>query len=154
MFRTTIAAAALALLGVSAPSFAADAPMPPTVSPSVRYAPANTIRQSDYIAPPRADSRLEPSAEDMARARQAAEQRRKGSDRVTQYRSPRGTIGGRTTIEEYHDQNNRVTEVKVTSGITEIPYTMENRANRQLDAAPGQNPQSTLGTPKFIKFGW
>jgi hypothetical protein len=90
----------------------------------------------------------------MARARQAAEQRRKGSDRVTQYRSARGTIGGRTTIEEYHDQNNRVTEVKVTSGITEIPYTMENRANRQLDAAPGQNPQSTLGTPKFIKLGW
>lgn len=154
MFRTTVAAAALALLSISAASFAADVPAPVTARAPAKFAPANTIRQSDYIHSPREDSRLEPTAEDMEKARRAAEQRRRGSDRVTQYRSPKGTIGGRTTIEEYHDQNNRVTEVKVTSGITEIPYTMENRSNRPVDTNPGQNPQSTLGTPKFIKFGW
>ena len=155
MFRTQVSAAALALLFAASPGFAADAPKPPAVTPSVKYAPsAPAIRETVQTQSAREASRLEPSAEDMARARKAAEQRRAASARVTTYESPRGNVGGRTKIEEYHDQNNRVTEVKVTSGITEIPYTMENRSNRPIDTAPGQNSQSTLGTPKFIKFGW
>ena len=155
MFRTQVSVAALALIFVASSSFGADAPSPPAMNPSAHYAPrAQVIRETVSVESPRQASRLEPSAEDMARARKAAEQRRPASERVTTYESPKGTVGGRTRIEEYHDQNNRVTEVRVTSGITEIPYTMENRSDRPIDTAPGQNSQSTLGTPKFIKFGW
>ena len=65
------------------------------------------------------------------------------------YISPRGT-----KIEELHDQNNRLTEVRVTPGTTEIPYTMKNRSDRPIDNRPGADPRSTLDTPKFIQFGW
>ena len=52
------------------------------------------------------------------------------------------------------DQDNRVTEYVVTPGSTQIPYTMENRAERPIDTSPGGNSQGTLGTPKFLQFGW
>ena len=69
--------------------------------------------------------------------------------KVTKYRSEYGTI-----IEETHDQNNRVTDVRVTPGSTEIPYTMKNRSDRPVDNRPGADPRSTLDTPKFIEFSW
>ena len=58
----------------------------------------------------------------------------------------------RTEIEEVRDQNNRITEYVVTPGSTQIPYTVENRSDR-----PSTNPghsKDTLGTPKFINFGF
>ena len=60
----------------------------------------------------------------------------------------------RTKIEAVRDQDNRVTEYVVTPGSTQIPYTMENRAERPIDTSPGGNSQGTLGTPKFLQFGW
>ncbi len=59
-----------------------------------------------------------------------------------------------TRIEEHHDQNNRLTEVRVTPGQTEIPYTMKNRSEKPIDNRPGADSRSTLDTPKFIQFGW
>ena len=81
----------------------------------------------------------------------AREERSKRVDtgKVTKYRSEYGTI-----IEETHDQNNRVTDVRVTPGSTEIPYTMKNRSDRPVDNRPGADPRSTLDTPKFIEFSW
>ena len=103
MFRTQVSAAALALLFAASPGFAADAPKPPAVTPSVKYAPsAPAIRETVQTQSAREASRLEPSAEDMARARKAAEQRRAASDRVTTYESPRGNVGGRTKIGGKH----------------------------------------------------
>ena len=93
-------------------------------------------------------SRLEPSARDMQRAREERA-RKQDSGRVTKYRSEYGTV-----IEETHDQNNRITEVRVTPGSTEIPYTMKNRSERPVDNRPGADPRSTLDTPKFIEFNW
>ena len=60
----------------------------------------------------------------------------------------------RTKIEAVRDPNNHVTEYVVTPGSTKIPYKMENRADRPIDTTPGKNPSGTLGTPKFIEFGW
>ncbi len=154
MSRTIITAAALCLAAAAAPAFAAEALTPPPVKPAAQYAQANAVGNSAQASSTREASQLEPTAEDMAKARKDAEQKRQATNRVTRYESPKGTINAHTKIEEYHDQNNRVTEVKVTSGITEIPYTMENKSDRPIDTAPGQNPQSTLGTTKFIKFGW
>lgn len=90
---------------------------------------------------------LAPTEEDMRRAR--AERRHQYSSQPAPYISPRGT-----KIEELHDQNNRLTEVRVTPGTTEIPYTMKNRSDRPIDNRPGADPRSTLDTPKFIQFGW
>lgn len=59
-----------------------------------------------------------------------------------------------TKIETVRDQNNRVTEYVVTPGSTHIPYRMENQADRPIDSTPGGNSKSTLGTTKFIEFGW
>ena len=59
-----------------------------------------------------------------------------------------------TKIETVRDQDNRVTEYVVTPGSTHIPYRMENQADRPIDSTPGGNSKSTLGTAKFIEFGW
>ena len=59
-----------------------------------------------------------------------------------------------TKIEEVRDENNRVTEYVVTPGTTQIPYRIENRAERPIDSSPAGNSKSTLGTTKFIELGW
>lgn len=85
----------------------------------------------------------------MARAR---EQRRRAQNQGAQtkpYVSDYGTV-----IEERYDQNNRLTEIRVTPGSTSIPYTMKNTSDRPIDNRPGADPRSTLDTPKFIQFGW
>lgn len=64
-------------------------------------------------------------------------------------RAPKKRAQG-TEIETVRDQDNRVTEYIVTPGSTHIPYTVENRADRPAD--PGD--KDTLGTPKFINFGF
>lgn len=114
---------------------------PPTPSTDVQK--SNRDARETYEA-----SRLEPTEQDMQRAR---EQRAKQEDsgKVTKYRSEYGTV-----IEETHDQNNRITEVRVTPGSTSIPYTMKNRSERPVDNRPGADPRSTLDTPKFIEFNW
>ena len=68
-------------------------------------------------------------------------------------RAPRNN-DKRTKIEAVRDPNNHVTEYVVTPGSTKIPYRIENRADRPIDTTPGKNPSGTLGTPKFIEFGW
>ena len=57
-----------------------------------------------------------------------------------------------TKIETVRDQNNRITEYVVTPGSTKIPYSIENRSERP-NANPGHS-KDTLGTPKFINFGF
>ncbi len=131
-----------------------DAPpayVPPTaeVQRNAPPAPSTDVQKSNRDARETYEaSRLEPSEQDMQRAR---EQRTKQEDsgRVTKYRSEYGTV-----IEETHDQNNRITEVRVTPGSTSIPYTMKNRSERPVDNRPGADPRSTLDTPKFIEFNW
>lgn len=59
-----------------------------------------------------------------------------------------------TKIEAVRDENNRVTEYVVTPGSTQIPYTMENRADRPIDTNPGANSMSTLGNTKQIRIGF
>ena len=76
-------------------------------------------------------------------------------DEEARHAQPEPYISKRgTKIEERHDQNNRLTEVRVTPGTTEIPYTMKNRGDRPIDNRPGTDSRSTLDTPKFIQFGW
>ncbi len=132
---------------------ALEAPPVITQMPDVRTAPqtpstvdAPRTRQGDtrtYNA-----SRMEPSAEDMQRARENRN-RKQSSTKTDVYVSEYGT-----RIEETHDQNNRLTEIRVTPGTTEIPYSMKNTSERPIDNRPGADPRSTLDTPKFIQFGW
>ena len=89
--------------------------------------------------------RLEPTAEDMAKAR--AERAKKVDDKANVYVSERGTV-----IRKNVDQNNHMKSVTVTPKETGIPYTMENETGKPIDNGPGANTRSTLGTPKFIEF--
>ena len=95
-------------------------------------------------------ARLEPNEEDMRRARA-----RLRHDAETRHAQPEPFVGRYgTRIEEHHDQNDHLTEVRVTPGETQIPYTMRNRSDRPIDNRPGADSRSTLDTPKFIHFGW
>ena len=118
-----------------------NAPPAPNLNADVKR--SNRDARETYEA-----SRLAPSERDMQRAREERS-KRVDTGKVTKYRSEYGTI-----IEETHDQNNRVTDVRVTPGSTEIPYTMKNRSDRPVDNRPGADPRSTLDTPKFIEFSW
>ena len=62
-------------------------------------------------------------------------------------------VGSRTQIETVRDQNNRITEYVVTPGSTRLPYSVENRSEYPASSAPGHS-KDTLGTPKFINFGF
>lgn len=90
-------------------------------------------------------SDLAPTAEDYAKARAARDK--------AHVSNPKYVSNHNTVIEEHYD-NNRLVDVKVTPGSTEIPYTMTNRGDKPIDSTPGQDPHNTLGTPKFIHFGW
>lgn len=152
MLLKKITVAALSAVAVSAFA-AADIQAPPVVTQvpeNYQAQPADAdaprTRQGDsatYNA-----SRLEPTAEDMQRAREN-QRRKQASDEPKPYVSEYGT-----KIEEEHDQNNRLTEIRVTPGTTSIPYTMKNTSDRPIDNRPGADPRSTLDTPKFIQFGW
>ncbi len=85
---------------------------------------------------------LAPTAEDYAKARKA---RKEGRAQRPQ--------SNETEIQTVRDQDNRVTEYIVTPGTTHIPYSVENKSDRQSPANAGQR-QGTLGTPKFIQFGF
>ncbi len=87
---------------------------------------------------------LAPTAKDMAKAKQ---------DRQKGHIPPRNNER-ETKIEAVRDQNNRVTEYVVTPGMTHIPYSMENQAERPIPSAPGSNSQSTLGNTKQFKIGF
>ena len=86
---------------------------------------------------------LAPTKKDMEKARAARE--RGEAPKIP---------SKRTEIEAVRDPNNHVTEYVVTPGSTKIPYKIENRADKPIDTTPGGNPSGTLGTPKFIEFGW
>lgn len=108
-----------------------------TASPLVTAAETAPANETAVVNP------LVPSEADMEKARKDREQ---------------GIIppsyDKQTKIETVRDQDNRVTEYVVTPGSTHIPYRMENQADRPIDSTPGGNSKSTLGTPKFIEFGW
>ncbi|MDO4938128.1 MAG: hypothetical protein Q4E62_09440 [Sutterellaceae bacterium] len=151
--KITVAALfAMATAVYAAPNIQAPpevTPVPSAVAPKAPAPAAQDVprtRQGDtttYNA-----SRLEPTAEDMQRAREN-QRRKEAAGAPKPYVSDYGTV-----IEEKHDQNNRLTEIRVTPGTTEIPYTMKNRSDRPIDNRPGADPRSTLDTPKFIQFGW
>lgn len=89
-----------------------------------------------------ADPGLAPTAADYEKARK---------DRAMgHYEKP---MSKQTQIEAVRDQHNQIREYVVTPGSTHIPYTMDNRADRPASADPGRS-KDTLGTPKFIRFGF
>ena len=139
----------LPLLFASAAALAAPVAPPPSYTGRAEL-PAHADRVP--AAAPRGDdpARLEPNEDDMRRARA-----RLRHDKETRHAQPEPYVSRYgTRIEEHHDQNNRITEVRVTPGQTEIPYTMKNRSERPIDDRPGADSRSTLDTPKFIQFGW
>ncbi len=149
---------ALVLAGMSAAGWAQVSDAPPAYVPPSAEVQRNAPPAPDLKAEERQverstretyeASRLEPSAADMQKARKDRE-KRVDTGKTTRYKSDYGTV-----IEETHDQNNRLTEVRVTPGSTEIPYSMKNTGERPVDNRPGADPRSTLDTPKFIEFNW
>ena len=106
-------------------------------------ATTNAVSAKEEAAKIEAES-LAPTAKDMAKAK---EERAKG------HVPPRNNER-ETKIEAVRDQNNRVTEYVVTPGMTHIPYSMENQAERPISSTPGSNSQSTLGNTKQFKIGF
>ncbi len=143
MLKRTLTAALLALCAPLVIAAGTDAPPP--------YAGAAEVTRAQVAPParqltpkaPNEDMQIAPTAEDMEQAR---ENRERGI-------KPRLAQKG-TTIEAVRDPNNRVTEYVVTPGSTQIPYTIENQADRPIDSRPGGNSKSTLGTTKFFEIGW
>lgn len=149
MFKKKIAAlaAATALLASGALCAAPnDVPPPPPYAGDAEMAPGTRAPQPARRIEPKAPDEgmsLAPTEADMAKAR---------ADRERGIKPKRESK--RTQIETVRDQNNRVKGYVVTPGSTQIPYTIENRSERPIDTTPGGNPSGTLGTPKFIEFGW
>lgn len=119
-------------------SFAATVNAAPLDAPPPYAGDSETVRET--LPPPKVvlekkspeeGMSLAPSEEDIRKAR---EDREKGVvPKVPEKR---------TKIEAVRDQDNRVTEYVVTPGSTQIPYTMENRAERPIDTSPGGNSQA------------
>lgn len=122
---------------VSAASLDAPPPYAGDVKPAAQ-APVKSAPASEEEANP-----LLPSKADMEKARE---------DRAHGKIPPK--YERQTKIEAVRDENNHVTEYVVTPGTTHIPYKMENQADKPIDSTPGGNSKSTLGTTKFIEFGW
>ncbi|MDO5531652.1 hypothetical protein [Sutterella sp.] len=144
MTKLFISAALGLMIALGAQAAPSDAPPPYAgdVQPSRAQAP----KPARQLQPKGAQEGMSiaPTEEDM----RAARDRREAGER------PPRNNDKRTQIEEVRDANNRVTEYVVTPGTTKIPYKIENRADRPMDTTPGKNPGGTLGTPKFIEFGW
>lgn len=135
-------ALALLLAGAAAAASGLDAPPPyggdaeaVQAEPPARKLPQKGAQEDMSIAPTQANM------EKARRDREAGQIPPKNNDK-------------RTKIEAVRDPNNHVTEYVVTPGSTKIPYRIENQADRPIDTTPGKNPSGTLGTPKFIEFGW
>ena len=147
MTRTLHCAAALFALAFGAASASAartDAPPPYAGDvPSAQASAPATARSLEPRAPEEGLS-LAPTEADMARARDA-----RAHGEVPPRNNDR-----KTRIDEVRDPNNHVTEYVVTPGSTKIPYRIENRSERPIDTTPGGSSGGTLGTPKFIEFGW
>lgn len=145
--RILPATVALIAAGLAGTALAAsnDAPPPPTYAGDVE-----PVRES-VAPPPRV---LEPKApqEGMSMAPSEADMERARADRERGIKPK--VPSKKTKIEAVRDQDNRVKEYVVTPGSTQIPYTIENQAERPIDSTPGGNSKSTLGTTKFIQFGW
>ncbi len=152
--KKTLLISALAALTMSSVALSSAIAAPISAPPQISEADAQTAKDQ-VKAPRRATSYdkisekarqyevnpdLAPTDADYAKARKDREE-----GKITR-RSQR------TEIEEVRDQNNRITEYVVTPGSTQIPYTVENRSDRP-SANPGHS-KDTLGTPKFINFGF
>lgn len=122
-----------------------DAPPPPAYAGDVEPVRETLAPPARTLQPkaPQEGMSMAPSEEDMERARALRE-------RGIKPKVP----SKETKIEAIRDQDNRVKEYVVTPGSTQIPYTIENRSERPIDSTPGGNSKSTLGTTKFIQFGW
>lgn len=134
-----------AFLIASGLAVAAGPDAPPPYAGDVDAVRAQAPKPARTLEPksPDAGMSLAPTEKDMAKAR---EDRERGH-------APKHP-SKRTEIEAVRDPNNHVTEYVVTPGSTKIPYKIENRSDRPIDTYPGGNPSGTLGTPKFIEFGW
>ena len=135
---------AVCLTAFAAAAIASPLEAPPPYAGDVKPAPAAAEPAPRAQAPrPREGNPLLPSEQDRKKARE---------DREHGKIPPK--FDKQTKIEAVRDQNNHVTEYVVTPGSTQIPYRIENQADRPIDSTPGGNSKSTLGTTKFIEIGW
>lgn len=147
MKYTTPALCALMAMGNV---FAANLETPPEVQtvPAAKQTVQTPVKVG--VVPParkQEEFRLEPTEADMLAARKARENNK--STQPAPYVSKNGT-----KIESITDQNKHLTSVRVTPGMTDVPYTMQNKADRPIENGPTANTRQTLGTPEFIKFKW
>lgn len=146
-----MSAVAFALIGSAYASSDNSIDRPPMISeqdaraasaqvPQQEQKRSNYERVGEQARQHYANPDLAPSEQDYQKAR---EERRAGH-------IPK-PLNNRTEIEIKRNQHNQISEYIVTPGSTHIPYTMENVGNRPDRP---MNEKDTLGTPKFIKFGF
>ena len=122
-------ALALLLAGAAAAAPGLDAPPP-----------YGGDAQAVQAEPPARKLPQKGAQEDMSIAPTQADMEKARRDREAGQIPPKNN-DKRTKIEAVRDPNNH-------------PYRIENQADRPIDTTPGKNPSGTLGTPKFIEFGW
>ena len=114
---------AVCLTAFAAAAIASPLEAPPPDAGDVKPAPAAAEPAPRAQAPrPREGNPLLPSEQDMKKARE---------DREHGKIPPK--FDKQTKIEAVRDQNNHVTEYVVTPGSTQIPYRIENQADRPID---------------------
>ena len=143
---TILAAGGLFLV----PSYAAHIDAPP---PSINDAPDNiehpnakTVTSEERI------THYNKRSEGANNSEKADREQSKKDLEDSKVRTSDTSMWPKKKIEETVDNNNRVTEVKVTPMSTQIPYVMK----RELPSnkTPGQNNEGSLSVPKFINFGF
>ncbi len=129
-------------------------PLVATAAPKVGSPPA--MEATEDLGGSRAPRETAQEARDQAQklSIEEAEQARRDLD-AAKVRSKDPSFWPKTKIEETVDNRNVVTEVKVTPGSTQIPYTMKREAQSvQTSPGLGGTRSNTMSIPKFINFGF
>lgn len=146
--RKTLIALTLSCALLATQAIAQTVGAPPQISEQDAQSARQTVQPSKQSGYDRLTERAQAHAVNPDLAPTEADYAKARKDRA-EGRAPKKRAQG-TEIETVRDQNNRITEYVVTPGTTHIPYTVENRADRPTE--PGN--KDTLGTPKFINFGF
>ncbi|MCD8338930.1 MAG: hypothetical protein LUC43_01820 [Burkholderiales bacterium] len=127
-------------------------PLVATAAPKVQSPPA--MEASEDLSGSTVPHATSERSRDQARklSLEEAEQARRDLD-AAKVRSRNPEFWPKTKIEETVNNRNIVTEVKVTPGSTQIPYTMR-REVPTVQSVSGTVRDNTMGIPKFINFGF
>ncbi len=145
MKKTIIASLVLAGFSMTAlAAFSIDSP--PTITES-------ELAASKSVPPKPAPTTAENQAKQAKQLTQEEIEKARKDLEAAKVRSRNPELWEKTKIEETVDNHNVVTEIKVTPGSTQIPYTMTRVPPSNQTKGTGAG-DGTMSVPKFINFGF